>query len=675
MTLRPVSRGRGLAYALAAVVVVLQIFVAAHALVDVPRVDGWAVWNRVMRLLAGDVSWDQYLFLPHGAHLHSVVYLVAWADYQWAGGRQLLMAAVSYLATAGCALFVAGRLVAWMEREGFSLTVRLSGAVAAAALITNLADYETLMQPFQVVMSVSRLTYLLLLWSLIKVLRRGSGGAYVAVVVASGLAVTFHGAGHLFAAAFALLHVIFARSLFMALGAPLPLIMGITVQKLYSSGGAELGALGKLLSSPDMVGAYIKALCAYFATPVNYLWPVVGERVLLYVGFVVFVVIAVFAAYGALHALAARMPRKSGHARQWEVSDEVAMAWILAVILALSGAAAAAFWIIRVGVEHADEAYRYVLSSVRYGAYASLALVIFMGLTVRGAERLGTLRRIQVPMIAMATLAAVWPAATLARFYTFDDHLNMATAALSMGFSPTHPEAEAVWPGGKEDWYWVDALPMTAAFMRVSQKGPWSHLPALHATNQDDVEREVLAEAAVRPVETERRHVTCHLKGRVAGMANGPVARGVLAPVVNNGNKVVGYVVLTRARAGGDHRLFKGYVLCADAQQAGPGGLYLTQTRTGWVDATEREGGLAPFELTDATWVQGVARNWPGFFVTDVPEARAMFAQGTILRFADGQMRVVQRQEVANGYLNIFVTGAALDGTAVGFPHKVETLN
>lgn len=675
MMLRPVSRGHGLAYALAAVVIVLQIFVAAHALVDVPKVDGWAVWNRVMRLLAGELSWDQYLFLPHGAHLHSVVYLVAWADYQWVGGRQLLMAVVSYLATAGCALFVAGRVLVWMEREGFSLVVRLSGTVAAAALVTNLADYETLMQPFQVVMSVSRLTYLLLLWSLIKVLRRGSGGAYMAVVAASCLAVTFHGAGHLFAAAFALLHVVFVRRLLMAVGAPLPLIVGIAVQKHYSPGGGELGALGALLSSLDMAGAFVKAVSAYFATPINYLWPVVGEGVLLSAGFVVFVVIAAFAVYGAVHALAARMPLKSGHGRQWDVSDEVAMAWILAVILALSGAAAAAFWIVRVGAEHAGEAYRSVLASVRYGAYASLALVIFMGLTVRGAGRFGALRSTQVPVIAVAALAAVWPAATLARFYTFDDHLNIAAAALSMGFSPTHPEAEAVWPGVKEDWYWVDALPMTAAFLRVGRKGPWSHLPALHATNRYAGERQVVVEAAVRPVETDRRHTTCHLEGRVEGMATGPVARGVLGSVVNNDNKVVGYAVLTRARAEGDHRPLDGYVLCADARQAGPGGLYLTETRTGWMDAEEGGEDLAPFDLTDATWVQGVARNWPGFFVADVPEARATFVPGTILRFADGQMRVVQRQDAANGYLNVFVTGATLDGAAVGFPHKVVVLN
>lgn len=672
---RPNTRGRGLAYALAAVVIVFQILVAAHALVDVPKVDGWAVWNRVMRLLAGEVSWDQYLFLPHGAHLHSVVYLVAWADYHWAGGRQLLMAVVSYLATAGCALFVAGRVLAWMEREGLSLAGRVTGAVAAAALVTNLADYETLMQPFQVVMSVSRLTYLLLLWSLIKVLRRGGGAAYAAVVAASCLAVTFHGAGHLFAAAFALLHVVFARRLLMTVGAPLPLIVGIVVQKHYSPGGGELGGLGVILSSLDMAGAFLKAVCAYFATPISYLWPVVGDRVLLSAGFVVFVVIAAFAAYGAAYALAARLPAKSGRERQWDVSDEVAMAWILAVILTLSGAAAAAFWIVRVGADHAGEAYRSVLASVRYGAYASLALVIFMGLAVRGAKRLRALRRLQVPVAVLATLTAVWPAATLARFYTFDDHLNIATAALSMGFSPTHPEAEAVWPGVKEDWYWVDALPMTAAFLRVGHKGPWSHLPALHATHRDAVERRVVAEAAVRPVETDRRHVTCHLEGRVAHMTSGAVPRGVLASVVNNGNEVVGYAVLTRASAAGDHRPVKGYVLCADAHQAGPGGFYLTATRTGWINATEGGEGLAPFDLTDATWVQGVARKWPGFFVADVPEARAMFVPGSIVRFADGQMRVVQRQDVANGYLNVFVTGTTLNGAAVGFPHRVVVLN
>ena len=79
-----------------------------------------------------------------------------------------------------------------------------------------------------------------------------------------------------------------------------------------------------------------------------------------------------------------------------------------------------------------------------------------------------------------------------------------------------------------------------------------------------------------------------------------------------------------------------------------------------------------PFNLTDRNWINGVARDWAGFFVPNNFQNAREFTAGKSIRFSDGQVRTITRQEDGGPYLNIFLSGPPLDGNIVGFPKKFE---
>lgn len=80
-------------------------------------------------------------------------------------------------------------------------------------------------------------------------------------------------------------------------------------------------------------------------------------------------------------------------------------------------------------------------------------------------------------------------------------------------------------------------------------------------------------------------------------------------------------------------------------------------------------------DLTDINWVKGVAKGWAtAFFVTNTSENISKFTIGKRVRFADGTIRQIQRQEALGKYLNVYLDGLPLDGAKVGFPNKIEVV-
>ncbi len=78
------------------------------------------------------------------------------------------------------------------------------------------------------------------------------------------------------------------------------------------------------------------------------------------------------------------------------------------------------------------------------------------------------------------------------------------------------------------------------------------------------------------------------------------------------------------------------------------------------------------FNLTDQNWVNGVARNWAGFFVRNTMKNRNSLTPGKAIKFAGDHSRSITRQEDGGYFLNIFLNGNPLDGNILGFPHKFE---
>lgn len=664
------------AFLAALIIILFNLLAASRVIVQVPLVDGWAVWNRLMQLDFDEISLADYLFTPHGAHPHSIVFLVAWLDLHWGGAQQYIMEAISYAAILACALFIAMRVVTYVKALGASASTQIMAALAAGALMSSLADYETLMQPFQVVMSVSRLTYLLLIWFLIKSFRDRSLKSYFGIVFLATISVTFHGAGFIFAGTFLLLHMVLARRWWMLIGGIMPAVAAKIMNSIFAQSGGELSHLDALLSI-DKIWIFIKGVCAYFVTPLMQSSLDLEDPALLTIGGLMMVATATMTLVCFAKTVSVRMtsyvqPQKNGIQQ-----DEVIFAWAMGLFILMSAAAAAAVWIVRNTVipGSPDEIYPLIIGTTRYTSYASLSYVLLICLVVRfsrGSENLKYFR----PVICLLLLVlALVPAFTLKKNYGFDDDLNKATSGLAVGLSPLLPETDAVWPGAAGDWYWVTALPKTIAYLHAEHKGPWKTLPDVHAIGAQNGRYVSIKNLRFAPLASDVDGTRCEVSGMLAEGRNALFSRSLLVPIVNTGKEVIGFVTVVRQGERGSPREFQGFALCTDIRNAGSA-IYIALGKTTWqAPKRVKVSGVPPTNISDQTWENGVARKWAGFFVEATPANRGIFVRGRILRFANGHLRTVLKGEVANGYLNVMVDGPNLDGSLVGYPHQIRPLN
>ena len=80
------------------------------------------------------------------------------------------------------------------------------------------------------------------------------------------------------------------------------------------------------------------------------------------------------------------------------------------------------------------------------------------------------------------------------------------------------------------------------------------------------------------------------------------------------------------------------------------------------------------FFISDENWEHGVAKKWAGFFVPNRLTNSDIFKVGSKVRFLDGEVREILRQDQVGHYLNIFLDGQPLDTERIGFPDKLEVV-
>lgn len=675
-------------FSVAFLVMATTFWFANHATSYLPIVDGWAVLDRILHFDNGDMTWQEYLLRPHGAHLHSIVYLLTWVDYHYFNGQQLFLKVVSYAATSLVCLFFTAQIIRYGRRHNTSPSSVLITIAATVALITGIADTETMLHPFQVVLSVARCAYILLLWCLIVSLVSKNIWLYLVVMLLSLVAVSFHGTGYIFAALIVVAHIIVCRTRWQQAFCLMPFIATVLLQSAYSQGSGELSKIDTLLTIKALT-EFFPAVFAYFVTPFTPLVSRVGTAPLLIVGFIVFVSTIIL----TLQATA----RSLGLSRLWPLNHiwqntretrrvgsadkESAFLAVLGIFVLASSGAAAVFWIIRNGLSgDSQPAFDMVFGSTRYGAFAIFSYVILMFAGLRYVARTNETRPSSFFNLAVHGLTGTIAAAAALcsilslKDYDVDDQLNLSAAAISTGLSPLVPEAEGIWPGAKQDWYWVYALPETVATIKAAQKGSWRYLPRLSARATSSATYVPIVRLNVSAVPSDVHGTVCKISGVLAKPDFNALKKSALLPLVDNAETVVGYAVISRRNSGQAQRKVSGFALCS----ASPNGSapLLMAMATAWTKPESiLSNAVMPANITDSTWLNGVARNWAGYFVRDTPTNRDLFSAGRIVRFSDGKIRTVIRQEVANDYLNVLLTGKNLDGALVGYPHAIIPIN
>lgn len=566
------------AWVLALAVLAINIYWAVRATSPIALVDGWAVLNRIMHFDHGDIDWKLYLFRPHGAHLHSVVYALSWLDFKYADGVQTLTQCVSLAATALYGMFFVRLIVREGARQRASNLLVILGCGAAVAAISSLADLELMLHPFQVVLSVSRLTYVVLLYAIIVGMIEETMGVYVLAMLVSLIAVTFHGTGYIFAICVIVAHVLVCRRPWMAVASLLPLLSAFIIQRIYSQGSGELSHLGEALKLRSLVGM-IPAMSAFFASPLAILSQQIGNTALLCVGFLIFCAVTALTVRAIFAILGVRTWNKSTLWQQVRAARTGPRAdpsqvflTVIGVFLLASGVAATLFWVIRTAADAQQLApYYYVLNSGRYGAFACLGFAIVIVAMLRSPrlrpEAPASLLKQGAILVAACLFGMALYASRLElRLFDQDDRLNTAAAGILAGLKPTEPGADFVWEGALGDPYWAAELPITSEFMRSEHKGLWKGMPAMGTSGGVFYAGYPMSGLDIKPVASAVGG-RCSIRGTVPKTDEFGKA-GRILPLANAEGQVVGYGALLRDTPSPDIRVVSGFARCP----AGPVG-------------------------------------------------------------------------------------------------------
>jgi len=79
--------------------------------------------------------------------------------------------------------------------------------------------------------------------------------------------------------------------------------------------------------------------------------------------------------------------------------------------------------------------------------------------------------------------------------------------------------------------------------------------------------------------------------------------------------------------------------------------------------------------FTNNDWLNGVFRASAGFSIQASSANVAAFKAGALVRLADGQTRKVLRQQVVGSNMSVFLEGAAINGTSLGYPKTVSVVS
>ncbi len=555
-----------------------------QASLDVHYVDSWAALDRIMRYYQqGLASKSEFIFAPHGSHLHTLIYFLSYLDFRWLGAEQQLTKILSWVAVAGFVFCTLTIMIGQGNKNGKSTLTLTLAAMTVTALLSSVGDWELQLIPFQVVLTLSRLIYFLLLWLLIKALYERSERLYATVVLVSSLAVTFHGMGLLFGFCFIVTHLVMMQKWWRVLLSALPLIIGLKVQSYYSVGETELTRLDSVLSWPIIIN-FPALVSAYFSVPFRPLLPQLGENVIHFLGWISLIGIGVLVfwslkttmnLHGDWRSWRWVAPTQSQDGSAHDRSFPFFMA-ITGIFIILSAGAAVAFWVTRIGGVDVLAVKHTVMGSSRYASIAALAPVLLIGAYLNAPITMKYWRVLGLAVMGVTLIASLASSLIEQRRFDLDDRLNFAATGLLVGLSPVLDEVELVWPGASNDAYWRDQLPRLVEYLRDSRKTIWRGGPPAGAKGGANYTPSQLNDIKLTPLTEPAAAGRCRLWGNLPVSNRSLPTRSLIAPISDDNNTIVGYGVLTRRTAHDADRVVEGYVYC-DAQPDKVTTLFLLQ--------------------------------------------------------------------------------------------------
>jgi len=481
-----------------------------------------------MQYMTGEVDLLSYLLAPHGAHPHAVVYGLYLVDWRF-GGQQLVPFAVSVVCIASFGILSSALVYTAARKRGAA--ARSSSLAGAAALVVGVAVSREILEPFQVVLTASRLIYCLGLLGFVFALRGNRTRMDLVLLAATSLAVTFHGSGLLFAILIALQHMILSKTMWQRAAGLLPLITFLIYTFFWlPPGQGELSGLGSWLATITIDSIWRVALgaFAYYGSIFFILLPNKSEYwVLLIIG-------APVALASGLWALRIIIEHKKHDVSALTLA-------FFSLFAALSAGSAGLIWEIRATLDSAIDPLHNVVISQRYAASAALGfLVLCVPLASRHRSPLS--HRAGLSLTAALALAFAFTSQRMIEHRGgMTTAMDIAATAVFAGARFTETPAEELWPRVAEDWYWPNQLTVLSKYMQQKRVGFYRYLPE-PGTNLSGNSWQVRLLGAV--TEPTSAAGICAIQGSFTARPGSKLTRGHLFPVVDAQGIVQGAIAV-----------------------------------------------------------------------------------------------------------------------------------
>jgi hypothetical protein len=531
-----------------------------HALwTPVGLVDTWPLYDRLMKYMTGQLNLEHYLLDPH-VHPHSIVYFLFLMDTILGSGRELVPHFATLFSIVG--LGATFCFVVWQAFPDRTLSnIRLYAFLfGTIVLVSGVSEASAI--PFQCVVIVTRFLYILILAALVYCQFYPNKPLHITAIAAAVVAVSFYASGGVLAGSVVLIHVIFFRRRRWLYASFLPLITYLILIARYTKPGAETEQIKAILGHFQFghLEQLVMGSISYYATAFREGWPVPLEMgfgpsmLALYALGAVFAGATVVWAAWVLIAQFFKIVRRDYSCAPSDVAS--CLMALVSLWVFLSSLSAALLWMARArifGPGMGMPIHFAVLTSGRYAAFSSLAVVVFLYM-VLNLKRRGWVVDLSVAALILTVLigaSSLTSEKMAARTDYYRNGLDNAATALLLGMTPTDPEASAVWPGVAADWYWPTELPKVEAYLHSANLSYAHGLPQLGQTLT--AQKTAIAGYQTQPV-AEKPDV-CRLTGSAPPFHKSVFAPQQFFPVLASGGQVVGFAL----HEGGE---VKGHVLC-----------------------------------------------------------------------------------------------------------------
>lgn len=625
-------------------IALFQIIVLSKYVTISPVVDGWAVLNRIMLFKQGNISFINYIFDKHGAHYHSLIYLFSLIDFEILRGRQYLTYFLSVFSLMTFAILIAYFLFQSNSKIHISRNYKYILSIAVLIFLLSPIDLESSLLPFQFVLVGSKLIYFIIIFYSIKSILENKLTIQITILMLASLAMTMHGIGIIFGLTISIIYIALSNNNNIKFIPVIGFMIFLSLDSKISNASGEIGAISSL--GIDSLKNLIFGVFAYYSTPISFLFT--DKKITLLTGSLVFFLNLFF----FIRSCTTLSQRSKNDSHDVHETIKLSMQFFILIIF-LSSVAASLFWIVRSG--SGVDSWQMVMSTARYVSYSSIAYVYVVYSVLEYCK----LKKIFTVFFSSLLIYVAFQAyKNLDDTYRLDLIIKNSIAAISTGIKVDEKEGNGIWPENENDWYWKNALPKTIMYLKDEKLGPWYKVPALGA--QGDFQNKAYHINILSSDKISNQYGGIY---KVRGM----LRRGVdlnasLIPITDGNNIVVGYGYLDRPQNDIEGIFINIFVRSIKP----PSELFAAQDNSNWFKfAQGSQKFVYAFDLTNSEWRNGFSKKFAGFFVENSKRNADLLKKGTILKFSDGQIRVIVNAQVSSGYLNIFLDGPLLDSPLV----------